>query len=185
MIATLKLPFNFDAAALREDLRNFVPEDWTPHFNTGYYQGDWSGIALREAANSPMSLYPDPAADHYVDGAALKRAPAAAQVIESFKCTTESVRFLRLGAGAVIREHRDYKTSLEDGYARVHIPVQTNPEVEFLLNHERVEMNEGEAWYLNFNLPHSVKNAGSGERIHLVVDLLVNDWFRSFFPSAD
>src|SRR5690349_7517470 len=125
MIATLKLPFTFDAKELQDDLRNFSPDEWTPHFNQQYYEGDWSGIALREAANSHMALYPDPTAETFGDAPALKRAPSAAKVLEAFDCTTESVRFLRLGAGAVIREHRDYKTSLEDGYARVHVPVLT------------------------------------------------------------
>jgi hypothetical protein len=31
-------------------------------------------------------------------------------------------------------------------------------------------MNEGEAWYLNFNLYHSVENNGRDERVHLVID---------------
>ena len=59
MISTLKLPFQFDASRLKSDLRRFAPEDWTPHFNTQYYEGDWSGIALRAAKNSNVELYPD------------------------------------------------------------------------------------------------------------------------------
>ena len=34
-----------------------------------------------------------------------------------------------------------------------------NPAVEFLLDGRRVEMGEGEAWYLDLNLPHAVVNA--------------------------
>jgi hypothetical protein len=37
-------------------------------------------------------------------------------------------------------------------------------------------MKEGECWYLNFNLPHRVKNSGTADRIHLVIDCVVNDW---------
>ena len=44
-------------------------------------------------------------------------------------------------------------------------------------------MLEGEAWYLNFNLKHSVRNHGVSERIHLVIDCIANDWLRSFFPK--
>ena len=44
-------------------------------------------------------------------------------------------------------------------------------------------MNEGEAWYLKFNLKHSVRNNGAAERVHLVVDCVANDWLRSFFPE--
>jgi quercetin dioxygenase-like cupin family protein len=72
---------------------------------------------------------------------------------------------------------------MEDGVARVHIPIKTSADVDFYLDRERIEMNEGEAWYLNFNLKHSVRNTGGAERVHLVVDCVVNDWLRSFFPE--
>ena len=183
MISTLKLPFEFDAVGLQEDLRNFGPEEWTPHFNTQYYEGDWSGIALRAAANAHVALYPDPSAETYVDTDALGVCPSVRTVLDSFECETESVRFLKLGPGAVIREHKDYRLSFEDGIARIHIPVKTSVDVEFYLGGQRVEMNEGEAWYLNFNLPHSVRNNGRDERVHLVIDCLVNDWLSQFFSA--
>jgi hypothetical protein len=181
MISTLKLPFSFDVRAMQGDLRHFTPEDWTPHFNTQYYEGDWSGIALRAAENAHVALYPDPTAETYVDTPAMARCPSVAAVLDRFECGTESVRFLRLGPGASIREHRDHKLSLEDGLARVHIPVKTSPDVEFYLASERVDMREGEAWYLNFNLPHRVANRSTEERIHLVVDCVATEWLRAFF----
>lgn len=182
MISTLKLPLSFDVDGVRKDLRAFNDDEWTPHFNTQYYEGDWSGIALRAAENAHVALYPDPTVERFVDTEALGRCPSVTEILNNFECTTESVRFLRLGVGASIREHRDHKLSLEDGVARVHIPVRTSSAVEFYLNGNRVEMKEGEAWYLNFNLPHRVINHSSEERIHLVIDCVANDWLRAFFP---
>nr|HMS43742.1 aspartyl/asparaginyl beta-hydroxylase domain-containing protein [Pyrinomonadaceae bacterium] len=72
---------------------------------------------------------------------------------------------------------------LEDGEIRIHIPVLTNPQVEFILDDQKVEMQEGEAWYLNFNLFHTVRNEGTTDRIHLVIDCVVNDWMLSNFPA--
>jgi hypothetical protein len=181
MIPTLKLPMTFDIRPVQTDLENFAPEDWTPHFNTHYYNGDWSGIALRAAENAHVALYPDPSVEKFVDTDAMARCPSVDAILSEFKCEMESVRFLRLGVGALIREHRDHKLSIEDGVARVHIPVKTNPEVEFYLDGKRIEMNEGEAWYLNFNLLHRVENKSTNERIHLVLDCVANDWLRSFF----
>lgn len=178
MISTLKLPFSFDTGPLKRDLQSLAPTEWTPHFNTQYYEGDWSGVALRAPVGAHVALYPDPTAEVYEDTETLSRCPSVSDVLRVFQCRTEAVRFLRLGAGAVIREHRDYKLSYEDGLARVHIPIKTSTEVEFYLDGERVEMKEGEAWYLNFNLPHSVRNNSSGERVHLVIDCVVNDWLR-------
>ena len=179
--STLKLPFAFDVEPLKRELRTFSDADWTPHFNTQYYSGDWSGIALRAAENAHVALYPDPTVEKFVDTGAMSKCESVREILKTFQCETESVRFLRLGAGASIREHRDHKLSIEDGVARVHIPVKTTSEVEFYLDGNRVEMREGEAWYLNFNLMHRVENKSSDERIHLVIDCIANDWLHSYF----
>ena len=42
-----RLPLRFDPLALQADVDALRPDDWVPHFNTGYYEGDWSGAALR------------------------------------------------------------------------------------------------------------------------------------------
>ena len=185
MTSTLKFPFAFDVERLKSDLSKFGEADWTPHFNTQYYEGDWSGIALRATRNAKLGgLYPDPvAADGYENTAQLSRCDYLPEVLKTFECEMESARLLRLGAAAKIREHRDYTMSVEDGVARVHVPVQTNPQVEFFLDRKLVKMDEGEAWYLNLNLPHSVINHGSNVRVHLVLDCVVNDWFESFFHT--
>ena len=181
MIPTLKLPMMFDVRSVKVDLDKFGENDWTPHFNTQYYEGDWSGIALRAAENAHVALYPDPTVETFVDTEAIRRCPSVKNILAAFECPTETVRFLRLGAGASILEHRDYRLSIEDGVARIHIPVKTSSEIEFYLDGKRVEMSEGDAWYLNFNLPHRVENKSSNERIHLVIDCIANDWLRSFF----
>ena len=183
MISTLKFPFGFDAARLKNDLARFAPEDWTPHFNKQYYEGDWSGIALRAAKDAHVDLYPDPTATAYENTEMLARCSYLPEVLAAFRCEIETARLLRLTVGSNIREHRDYKLGYEDGFVRVHIPMQTNPMVEFYLDGELLRMNEGEAWYLNFNLKHSVRNDGAEDRIHLVVDCVLNDWLRKFFPA--
>lgn len=181
MISKLKLPFTFDIKRLKADLETFSAEDWTPHFNQSYYEGDWSGIPLRAAKNSHLAIYPDPAAEGFEDTELMLRCEYIPEVLKTFECELETVRFLQLGAGAKILEHRDYMLGFENGVARVHIPVQTNPQVEFRLDGEILQMQEGEAWYLNFNLPHSVNNNGATPRTHLVIDCLVNDRIRKFF----
>ena len=62
MIPVLKLPFKFDSQLMQNDLRRFTPEEWTPHFNIHYYEGDWSGIALRAPKDTADELFPDPLA---------------------------------------------------------------------------------------------------------------------------
>jgi mannose-6-phosphate isomerase-like protein (cupin superfamily) len=67
---------------------------------------------------------------------------------------------------------------------RVHIPIQTNQEVEFAVAGQPLPMSEGDCWYVNFNLPHRIHNRGTTDRVHLVIDCVLNDWLRGMFPDA-
>jgi hypothetical protein len=75
MIPTLKLPLSFDIRPVRAEVETFTNDDWTPHFNTQYYEGDWSGIALRSGEDAHVALYPDPTAAKFVDTDAMTQVP--------------------------------------------------------------------------------------------------------------
>jgi hypothetical protein len=183
MQKSYKLPMSFDSDRLKADLACFQADEWIPHFNTRYYEGDWSGIALRAVGGRAGQLYPDPTAtDDFADTPMLARCPYFQEVLTAFHCPLTSARLLRLSARSSIREHKDYKLGFEDGELRVHVPVVTNVNVAFFLAGEQVIMQEGEAWYLNLNLSHRVENQSDIDRIHLVIDCVVNDWVRELFP---
>lgn len=177
-----KLPLSFDVAKLQQAVNAFPAEDWIPHFNTGYYSGDWSAIPLRSVNGDPKRIFPDPTGkESYQDTPHLSKHVYIKEVVDSFECEKVDVRLMRLNAGSNIKEHRDYDLGFEDGMVRLHIPVTTNPQLEFYLNKKRVVMLEGECWFLNFNYPHAVNNLGKTDRIHLVMDCIVNDWLTKFF----
>lgn len=183
---SFKLPMTFDPERLKQDLDLISPGEWSPHFNTGYYEGEWSGVALRSVGGVASQLYPDPAAPKpFADTPVLARCAHIQSVLASFKCALESVRLLKLSGGSRIREHKDHKLSLEDGVARIHVPIVTDPRVEFFVDSRRLVMSEGECWYINFNLPHRVYNQSDADRVHLVVDCIVNDWLRAMIPAED
>ena len=46
-------------------------------------------------------------------------------------------------------------------------------------------MKAGECWYINFDLPHRINNFGSTDRVHLVMDIVVNDAIRNMFENVD
>jgi hypothetical protein len=176
--SSVKLPFRFDPGKLKEDAGRIGEAEWTRHYNQTIYEGEWSGVALRSATGTktPVQLYADPNATEFADTEILARCPYIQEVLASFNCPMTSVRILRLRPGAKIAEHRDYKLGHEDGEVRIHVPIQTANGVEFFLDGVRVLMQEGEAWYLNFNLPHRVNNGSRGDRLHLVMDCRVNEW---------
>ena len=185
MFTSLKLPFHFDPGHLTADLSVIAPDEWVPHFNKSIYEGDWSGVALRSIGGKAMQLYPDPTAtERFADTETLGRCPYYREVLAAFQCPLTSARLLRLRAGSSIAEHRDYRLGYEDGEVRLHVPIVTDPEVAFFLNGERVPMAADECWYLNVNLPHRVANRSRIDRIHLVIDCVVNEWLTALFDGS-
>ncbi|MFN2537166.1 MAG: aspartyl/asparaginyl beta-hydroxylase domain-containing protein [Mycobacteriales bacterium] len=184
MLSALRLPLAVDVSALAADVAGLRPDDWVPHFNDRYYEGDWSGAALRAIGGDASQIHPDPSRTDFGDTEVLARCPGATRLLDSLGSPALSARFLRLGPGSRIREHTDYNLSFEDGEVRLHMPVSSSADVEFHLDGELVEMAPGECWYLNVNLPHRVRNAGSSPRVHLVVDVVVDEWLRDLVERA-
>jgi hypothetical protein len=42
-------------------------------------------------------------------------------------------------------------------------------------------MKEGECWYMNLALLHNINNKSEFDRVHLVMDCVVNDWVKNLF----
>src|SRR6185295_14943955 len=108
MVTSIKLPLDLDPNRLKTDLALLQPDEWVPHFNTSYYEGDWSGIALRAVGGRAGQLYPDPTATDFADTPILARCPYFQEVLATFHCPLTSSRLLKLAARSNIREHKDY-----------------------------------------------------------------------------
>ncbi len=178
----LKLPLRFDSAQLQGDLDGVERGEWANHYNERDFGGLWQGAALRSANGSARDINagpPGPA--EFADTPLLARCPYITRVLAEFRCPLKSVRLLSLAAGSFIREHSDHALGYEDGEIRIHIPIRTNPGVEFYVCGERLLLEEGECYYINVNLPHRVNNRGAAARVHLVIDAAVNDWVRELF----
>ena len=171
-------------AGLQADLDAVAPSQWHPHFNTGYYDGDWSGVPLRAQPGIHVPLYSDPNRTDFADTEAMQQCATVPALLDTIPGRLESVRFLRLAAGSVIHEHRDPGLRVEEGVFRLHIPVRTNPEVEFRVGGGAAHMAEGECCVRNFDLPHALVNRGASDRVHLVVDGVVDDAVLDWFGLA-
>lgn len=178
-----RLPLSFAPGRLAEDLAR-VAAGWTPHFNQRDYSGEWTSLALRSASGDASNIAAVPGAAGYRDTPLLDACPYFRAVLAAFECETEAVRLLRLGPGGVIHEHRDPAASYADGFFRLHIPIATNPATVFVVDGQRLVMQPGECWYADFGLPHSVRNDGDSDRVHLIVDGLRNAWSDRLFAQA-
>jgi mannose-6-phosphate isomerase-like protein (cupin superfamily) len=181
--ARLSLPF--DIKAMQTEIAQ-LGHQWQAHFNTFYYEGSWTALALRSPGGSNANITPDLMTDaDFRDTLFMQHFPSVIKLISAIDCPVMAVRFLKLEAGAVIKQHRDNELAFEKGEARLHFPVITNLQVMFYIEDERVPLQEGESWYINANLPHRVSNEGLTDRIHLVVDCKVNDWLSQVVNGSD
>jgi len=188
MIKYLKLPVQFPVQSILNELMHFPELSWKMHYNKRHYEGDWSVIALRSPGGDPDNIFSIHASagmhnNQYRNTSLLDQCPSLKQALSYFQCEITMARLMKLNAGAIIKEHTDYDMNFEAGEARFHIPLQTNDKVDFFIQDEKIPMKEGECWYLNLNLPHRVSNAGRTDRIHLVLDCLVNDWMKEQFNN--
>lgn len=85
--------------------------------------------------------------------------------------------FIKLPANKSVGEHTD-KMDYLGAVRRHHIAITTNEDVTFFVNKESKNMKVGECWEINNSLPHSVENNGSTDRIHLLLDILPNQFIK-------
>jgi len=165
---------------------SFPQEQWKEHFNTYYYEVSLTVLALRSPGGNDKNIIPDLiAGGDYRDTALMAHFSSVKELLSTINCPVMAVRFLNLKAGAIIKQHRDNELAFEMGEARLHFPVVTNPDVKFYIEDERIPLREGDCWYMNANLPHSVSNEGTTDRLHLVIDCKVNDWLKEMINRAD
>jgi quercetin dioxygenase-like cupin family protein len=184
VIKYIRLPFYFDAEQLQKEVNSIAAQHWQLHYQTKHYTGGWSAIPLRSVGGNTENIIVSPFDDVvYKDTIFLEQSVYLKEVLSSFPCLLKAVRLLKLDAGAIIKEHRDAELAFEHGEVRIHIPVITNGLVEFILDKERMVLKEGECWYMNFNLLHTIENKSNAARIHLVIDAVVNDWVKELFAQ--
>ena len=184
-MTSIRLPLTFTANDLQRDLAQIRPEEWVRHYNTNDYEGEWTGVALQSVGGAAGNLYADPSPQAvFVETPVLARCHYLREVLAQFPCPLRAVRLLRLAPGARIREHRDPGLGVQEGEVRIHVPVATNPDVDFVVAGKPVTMQVGETWFIDFSQPHRVANRGTTHRVHLVLDCTVNDWLRGLLPAA-
>jgi hypothetical protein len=178
----IRLPRTFDVERLLSDLRAIEHTTWLRQPG-GYHDGRWTGLSLFAAGGrSDSAMGVAPSMDAPAATELLAQAPYFREVMDSFECPKLVARLLALPPGARINEHCD-DTTFQSGIVRLHVPVVTHPDVVFMIAGERCVWRAGELWYGDFSRVHSVENKSDVRRVHLVVDMLINDWLLGLFPA--
>ena len=164
-----------DAARLRDDLAAATAAAaWVEKPGRGRYH-QWSALTLHGLRGDPgtADMHVMPSHPEDCGPTPLARAcPYVCELLESFAAAKLRVRFMRLAAGGHIGRHRDRQYGWELPVLRLHAPVVTSADVEFLLAGRRIDMRPGELWYVDTTQEHEVMNHGAIDRVHLVIDLV-------------
>jgi Aspartyl/Asparaginyl beta-hydroxylase len=187
LIRTIKFPFVFDIQRLKVDVQKALQNNWVDHYNSNDYNGKWTSVALLSQDGKSQTIVALPnGKQEIIATEILNFCDYFKEILNGFLFQKTAVRLLNLAVGAEIKPHSDHCLGYEDGSFRLHIPIITNSEVEFILDDKRLIMNEGECWYIDANFTHSVANRGAIDRIHLVIDGVRNEWTdKLFFENAN
>ena len=186
---TDRFPIRFDVARMRQELADLSADAvWLDHYDKALSTG-WRAVPLV----SHEGRMDGPESQRWGDVRTFRRTPVVdrlpyfASILDAFACPQGRVRILKLAPGAAIGEHRDVADEAA-GFAynrvRLHVPIETNKRVVFHLAGRQFRMVPGRLYYCDFTQPHFVRNDGTEPRIHLVLDLIVNDFLRGVFPPT-
>lgn len=172
----LKLPVRFDADTLEAEVRALPPSAWVPHA-TGFPGNEAVRLVTvggepTDAFEGPMQPTPNLAACPYIQ-----------EMMAELSGVWGRSRLMGLGVGAEVPEHVDvhyhWRTHL-----RIHVPVITNPAVEFTCGGETIHMAPGECWVFDSFRWHEVHNHGPERRVHLVLDTVVTPHLWDLIDAA-
>jgi hypothetical protein len=178
----LRLAPRFDAQRLAADLATIDNSWWETHRGE-YHDGSWESVSLYAPGGERSNQHSFGAA--FAPTEALARCTYVPEVVESLPGRKNRVRFLRLKAGGEIYPHSDPMHQIDPALVRLHIPVVSNPGVDFRVHDTPLRMQPGETWYVDVRFRHSVKNAGDTHRVHLVIDIVADDALRTLMDSAE
>ena len=167
----LQLPLKFDPALIAAETGKLDEAHWRPHP---------SGLP----GNSALPLVTvdgDPRRGDELCGPmrptpALEGCPYTRQVLASLDAVVGRVRLMRLSGGAEVKPHVDTNHYWHER-VRVHVPVLTNPSVQFFCGDAQVHMAAGECWIFDTWRLHRVVNGADATRIHLVIDTVGSSGF--------
>lgn len=160
--ALIKLPVRFCADTLAAEVGALPADAWVAHPQK-FEGNEYVPLVTPAGRNTnefagPMGITPF-----------LRQCPYLMEVMAALDCTWGRSRLMGLGPGGAVPEHVDTNYYWRT-HVRVHVPIITNPQVDFTCGGETVQMAPGDCWVLDTFRRHHVENGGDGQRVHLVLD---------------
>ena len=166
----VQLPIQYDADRLAEEVLALGEEPWLPHPQR--FEGN-DFLPLLSANGEPAN---ESFAGQMAPTPYLEKCPYLIEVLASFGASLGRTRLMRLSGGAEVTPHFDINYYWRDRM-RVHVPIVTQPSVQFHCGGLQVNMAPGECWIFDTWSRHRVINDAERKRIHLVADTVGGEGF--------
>ena len=175
---------------------NYIDNTEFSKVKTKYSKGDdWTAISLRGYGPTPLDILKPNVLKSKVKTETVLQDTSLLEedgfqvindILAKIPSTFERVRFMKIKANSGIGKHSDRidkDFGLEDGnIIRIHVPIRTNDQVKFSLWEGKEKLTNylevGHYYYVDVRAPHAVRNSSDVDRIHLVIDVYVNDEIR-------
>lgn len=160
--------------AMEEIRRNWYLWDECTHRQDypGSAHTDTKAIYLRWAAEwTPACIFESLSSEWCDASAIFTQTTSMVRSVLDYVGATElgRVMLVSLKAGGHITPHWDAGL-YADHFDRFHVALQSDEGNAFTVDGATVHMAEGEAWWFNHQLEHTVRNDSQRERIHLIID---------------
>ncbi|MFI8619025.1 TIGR03032 family protein [Acidovorax sp. NPDC077693] len=159
----IRLPLAFDAARLASEIRALPEVAWQPHPEG--HAGN-AALPLMAVEGDPLNngvkgvMQPTPQ---------LHDCPYLQQVMSVLQAPIGRTRLMRIDGRAEASLHVDVNYYWQQ-HMRVHVPIVTDPAVQFICGGQALHMAAGQAWVFDTWREHNVINPTHLQRIHLVID---------------
>ncbi len=199
-----KLGLQWDRATMDTLSSKLKDEEFKNHYSNYNKSKSWSAIALRGYSSDPLVIEkPSEMNDKWHEahkGETFELQDTTLMpkfkrilnpILKEIPGKKHRIRFMKLRANnegnSELGRHTDLvdaDSGIRDGQlARVHIPIITNPQVQFMswgcdAKCKAVNPKVGETWVLDTRKPHRVVNGGVIDRVHLVIDVESSPEFR-------
>ncbi|WP_309660570.1 aspartyl/asparaginyl beta-hydroxylase domain-containing protein [Sphingomonas sp.] len=161
----LRLPLTFCAETLAAEVQALPGSAWVLHPNK--FPGNEAVRLVTPDGRQTDDFHGAMKPTEY-----LVRCPYIMEVMAELGGIWGRSRLMGLAAGTEVPPHVDAHYHWHT-HLRIHVPVITNPGVEFICGDQSAHMAPGECWTFDSFRWHEVHNRGSEQRVHLVLDTVI------------
>ena len=178
----IQLKKTFDIEGLKSNLETAVQHFHLTPQEGSYHDGNWKGISLRNIDGNYYNLK-SITSYNFKETKVINYCPYFKEILNNLGFPIYTARLLFLSSDKKIVEHTDDCFGWESGTVRLHIPIITHENVVFKIAGQRCCWKEGELWFGDFSLPHSVHNQSKITRVHLIMDCIVDKQLLELLPE--